>query len=30
MFYSKDNPLIAKNIPYTMIYSMNDVDNLVC
>jgi len=29
MFYSKNNPLIAKNIPYTMIYSMKDVDNLV-
>ena len=29
MFYSKDNPIIAKNIPYTMIYSMNDVEKLV-
>jgi hypothetical protein len=25
LFYSEDNPLIAKNIPYTMIYSMDDV-----
>ena len=29
MFYSKDNPIIAKNIPYTMIYSMHDVEKLV-
>ena len=25
LFYSEDNQLIAKNIPYTMIYSMDDV-----
>ena len=27
--YCKTNPLIAKNIPHTMIYSMKDVDDLV-
>ena len=28
MFYSKDNPLLAKNIPYTILYSMKDVEQL--
>jgi hypothetical protein len=28
MFYSKDNPRIAKKIPYTFIYNDSDIDNL--
>ena len=28
MFYSEDNPRLSQNIPYTLIYSMEDVNNL--
>ena len=29
MFYSEDNPRLSQNIPYTLIYSMEDVNNLL-